>query len=498
MWDGKKWGKLLGLTLFTLVLLSLVMPVNSDAASTMTDVTTGTGSTFSKTSGNIVFGNSGYGLGLYPNLTAVTANNTKNNRITTATTQIKITFSDTITAKKGNISKLYYDVMTADGRSVQPKTPTSYVVNGTNSKDLGSSGTSQTLTVDLSNLRNVFPLYVGFRYISADGEVAYRFGQFYGDNAISASLKPTITGDLNASDTVIKGTGTNVGDIISSDVNGVTTTVSQDGTYTLDLGQTLSGLSNVKVTESNEFGDSGSVDGAVSSKSLTLTSAATTADTYPDDLASFNSDSDVISWLVKKAGIKATYSDNSSADGVTFTSDTTDLATKLKALADGKTLAVPVYAKDSDGLKSEPITVTVTNHVGVLQFGTISDKIGFGSLEVPTSETLFQPATAWDVNVSDTRASGATWQVYATATPLTSATRTMAGNLVYKDGSNQTVLTDNSTLIASGSKVAGTTNTAITGDWSSTKGIMLDAQPSVYADTYAGKVNWTLQDTPTQ
>jgi len=494
MGNVKKWSRIVGLLITGLVVVSLTT-VLSGRADTMTDVT-GTGGTFSKVTGNIIFGNSGYGLSSYPYLESVTANNTKNNRITTATTKVTINFSDVITTKKGNITNLYYDLMTADGKSVQPNPPTSYVVNGTNSKDLGN-GVSQTLTVDLSNLRNVFPLYVGFRYISADGEVAYKFGQFTGDNALAASMKPTISDSLKSSDTVIKGTGTNVGDTISSNVNGVTTVVGSDKTYTLNLGQTLSGTSTATITESNEFGDSGSVDGAVTSKSLNIASNTTTADTYPDDLSGLSSDSDVIAWLVKTTGITSSYSDSSSTDGVTYASDTTGLAASLKALADGATMTIPVYAKDDSGLKSEPMTITVTNHAGVLQFGTISSDIGFGSLEIPTTETVFQPTAAWNVNVSDTRAAGSNWSVYATATPLKSATHTLAGNLIYKDGSTQTVLTNSSTLIDSGTKVAGTTNTQITSDWSATKGIMLDVQPSVYADSYSGSVDWSLQNTPT-
>lgn len=113
----------------------LAIPTTAQAA-TMADVMSGTGNSFNKMIGNVVFGNSGGGLSLYPSLTAITANNTSNNRITTATTQVKITFDGTITGRGGGkINGLYYDLMNSDGTSVQTGTHT-IVVNNTNSTTL--------------------------------------------------------------------------------------------------------------------------------------------------------------------------------------------------------------------------------------------------------------------------------------------------------------------------------------------------------------------------
>ncbi|POD89050.1 hypothetical protein S101258_00222 [Lactiplantibacillus plantarum subsp. plantarum] len=79
---------------------------------------------------------------------------------------------------------------------------------------------------------------------------------------------------------------------------------------------------------------------------------------------------------------------------------------------------------------------------------------------------------------------------------MKSATRTLSGNLIYLNGSTKQVLTNTSVTVASGSKVAGKTATTATSDWSASKGILLDVQPSVQVDSYSGSVNWTLQDTP--
>jgi len=504
MWDVKKWGKAVGLMVAGLFLMSWLVPTEGQAATTMTDVMSGP--MYVTSYGNAL--GPGASIQAYPTLVSVTANNTDNGRLTTSTTQIAISYQDSVTfttKSKNRFSHFYFDVFTATSSNgdsgISLTTSTSNLTdygNNQSSISFGSSGKTQTLNVDLSKLGEDLPVYIGFRLTTQTGDVStYYMGSLNENSNAGAALTPTITGNLKASDTTITGTGTNVGDAIFTTINKTTirTTVGADKTYKLDLGSTLAGVNTVTVYESNNVGDKGSINGTVTSKTLNLTSTTTTADTYPDDLAGFSSDSDVISWLVKTAGLKATYSDSSGTDGVTFASDTTDLATKLKDLGDGGTLAIPVYAKDSS-LKSDPITITVTKHAGVLTFGTISNNVGFGSLEIPTAETIFQPSAAWNVNVSDTRASGSTWYVYATATTLASDKHTLAGNLVYKDGDTQTPLNANSTLIDTGKKVAGTTNTAITGDWSSTKGIMLDVQPGVYAGNYTGAVNWSLQDTP--
>lgn len=514
MWNVKKWRKAVGLMVAGLFLISLLSPINGHA-DTMNDVMSS--SMYQPSYGGSV--GPGGGVTTYPPLLSITANNTDNGRLTTKTTQItvkfdgSVIFGSNVSTSSNRFVHFSFDVFTAGqtkfdpGISLATNTLTDY---GNNKSSISfGSGKEQTFNVDLSRLGEDFPIYLGFRFTTQDGEVTtYQMGSLNENTALGSAMTPTITGTLKTSDTTITGTGTNVGDAIFTKINGVTTrtTVGADKTYKLDLPTSLASAlteKNNKVTvyESNNLGDKGSVDGIITSKSLNLTSTATTADSYLDDLATFSSDSKVIDWLANKAGLGATYSDGSATDtaGITYASDTADLATALKALADNETLSIPVYAQDSSGMKSTPITITVTNHAGILQFGTISSAIGFGNLEIPTTETIFQPAAAWNVNVSDTRAAGSNWSVYATATPLTSTTvssRTLAGNLVYKDGNNKTVLTNASTLITSGTKVAGKNETSITSDWSATKGIMLDVKPSVYADSYQGSVDWSLQDTP--
>lgn len=145
------------------------------------------------------------------------------------------------------------------------------------------------------------------------------------------------------------------------------------------------------------------------------------------------------------------------------------------------------------------LTITITKQPGTLSFGTVSSDIGFGSITIPNSETLYAPTSSWNVTVNDTRETGSTWTVSASATPMMSTTtlgRTLKGNLVYRDGSSKIELTSNSIPIMSGTKAGGSDITNVTSDWSgTTKGILLDALSGIYADSYNGTVNWTLSDT---
>ncbi|WP_137625409.1 cell surface protein [Lactiplantibacillus pingfangensis] len=502
MGNLKNWKKVLSLVITSTLLGSWMVPLKSLADDTMLPVAFNPGTV----TGDSMYGESYATLDSAPTITSITANNVENGNVTNRTTMLSVTWSGSIVTKAKNnykIKDMYTSVFNSSNTLASSKLGTN-LIPGTQVSSLAfnSSNAVQTAYIDWSMWNGSSPLKVGLKYVpyyagySAENESARSFATIY---AIQRhELKPTITNKLAQGTTVIEGKGTIAGDKITVDADpSVSTTVNDDLSYSLSLSGTLSGKKNVTITEGNDAGDSGTATADVEQRSLNITSSKTTADTYPDDLSGLSSDSDVIAWLVKTTGISSSYSDSSSTDGVTYASDTTGLAASLKALADGATMTIPVYAKDDSGLKSDPVTITVTNHAGVLQFGAISSDIGFGSLEIPTAETVFQPTAAWNVNVSDTRAAGSNWSVYATATPLKSATHTLAGNLIYKDGSTQTVLTNSSTLIDSGTKVAGTTNTQITSDWSATKGIMLDVQPSVYADSYSGSVDWSLQNTPT-
>jgi hypothetical protein len=483
---------------FSLVLILSGLSLNAGAA-TLTDKMTDVKSNaaFQVTpNGNVVGSNVDEGLSTYPSVSAITANYADNGRITKQTTKMTVTMSGTIglRSSKSTITKAYYDIMTKPasdsftGTTLMTTTPAS--LGSGNSFSISSSKQTQTLAVNFQNIKTALPIYVGFRITVNGQEGTYQVGKFS-----AQTLSPKITGTLYSTDTVIKGTGT-PGNTISSNVNGVTTTVGSDGTYTLNLGTALGSLSSVTVTEVDEVtGDNGTATATVTPKKLNITSSKTAVDVYPGDLDSLTSDSAVVAWLVKQAGIVATNPD-SATDTITYAAQETGLASKLSALAVGGSTTINVYGKGSSGLQSDAKTITVTMRDGTLSLGTPPASLTFGSLTIPFKETLYQPTSSWNIVVNDTRKTGSTWYLRATATAMKSATRTLSGNLIYLNGSTKQVLANTSVTVASGSKVAGKTATTATSDWSASKGILLDVQPSVQVDSYSGSVNWTLQDTP--
>ncbi|AVK60843.1 cell surface protein [Lactobacillus sp. CBA3605] len=484
-----------GLLRFCLFLLALFMgwqlTTVGQAATSLTALT----SNYNTIPGRRLTG-SGYTISSYPTLSAVKANNTSGGRVTTATTQISIQFTGSMTMSSsadGGFASAYFDVMTADGTTVSTGAPT--LINGKGATSMSLAKT-QTITVDLAKLKDDLPLYIGFTFTpskEATTKISYGFAQITGNT----NLTPKISTVLYSTSMSIIGTGTVVGDTISSDVNSVSTSVIAGTGYFLNLGTTLIGKNSVTITESNEFGDSGTVTAPVQ---RTITLAADNKDLAltNDEIDSLagKSDSEVIQWLATKGGITAKYDDDETSDGINITSSDTGLAAELAALAEGDSTDLTLSASDSNNNKAtDDLKLNVTRSVGTLSLDTVSDKVSFGSNEVPVKETLINPTSNWQVTINDTRAKGANWYLYASASTLTSANTTLKGNLIYRDGTaDNQVITNQSTLVASGARASDTTNA--TADWSANKGIFLDVQPGVVAGAYNGTVNWSLQDTP--
>ncbi|AVK61525.1 cell surface protein [Lactobacillus sp. CBA3605] len=458
----------------------------------------------------------------WPTVTAVSANYTLDGKITNRTTKIKVTYRGTFTiGGKGWFTSVYGEIMSADGTILG----TDANFDGGDTENifgaLGHKAIDQLLSfsMDTSNVQNIgiswgtgtkkwngtTPLYIALKFPTSNAPTdagAIGLAEIDDYKAWPADANPTITNTLTTSSTTIKGKGTTAGDVISSDVNGVTTTVGSDGTYTLNLGTTLAGKSTVTVTEKNSVGDAGTASATVT-KDLTIAADKTSLNLDADDVVALKdkSDSDMISWIVKQAGITAK---SGSGGTPTFTADETGLAATIQALAENGSTTVNIYAKNGADV-SDKVAVSLIKEPTTLTFGTLSADISFGSTTVPSKEMVISPTSNFDINVEDSRATGSKWYVYATATALTTGTGTTAhtlkGNLIYKTSStDQQNLTNTSTLVGSGTKVAGTTDTKVTSDWDSSKGIgiFLEALPGIYAGDYTGQINWSLQDTPTE
>ncbi|MCT0194821.1 WxL domain-containing protein [Lactiplantibacillus plantarum] len=492
----------LGMLLLSCLAFISMLAITSQAAAPVTSATTTIANSSNKyytyfNSGDVVGFNISGGIGTYPSLTKVTANYADQGRISTKTTTITLTFSGSLFANSSEIKTLYYDVFYKQateefGTSLVTKTPT----NMATGSSTVSMNTSKTLTVDMSKLKDNLPVYIGFRLTTVKGETStYRLAVFNRISLNTTLNTPTTT------DTTLTGTGI-AGNTVSTTINGksYTATIGSDGKYEIKLNDGLSGVTSVTVTQTGEadYGESESVTKDVTIPPLTIKSSSTAVNLSVSDLAALTSDSDAVNWLVKQAGVVATNPSNAN-DTMTYHASESGLVALFKGLADNQSTTVHIYATSASGLTSDKIALQVTKLAGTLSFGQLTTNMSFGDLKVPLTPQVYQPTNPLAISVTDTRATGAKWYLYVSATPLTSTTvsgRTLKGDLFYRDGSAQTVLTNQATLVQQGQKVAGTTDTVVTDDWSTTKGIGLSVQPGIYADTYQGTLSWTLSDTP--
>lgn len=490
--------------------------------------------------------NGGYTTGTYPRITAIAANNIDpvTKRITSKTTKIYILFADKIIAKNNDkYTAIYPQVMTDGGVSVASTQPKSLTISSDGSNSVNMPATYQEVDVDLSDLANKLPLYVGFKYTVAyqyGGDPSYYFGQIKADATASNAWK-TITindgNDMASASTVVKGTGepglTATLSGVSGSAGQYSTTINTDGTYSIDLGgsslKDLGNPSTIKVTESNDLGDSKSATAnVVDTVPLTTTVTTSPVAVDPDTLSgniTGKSDAEILKWLSGQsaAGLTTTKQGLTTAltadtDGLTYTADTTDLASKIAAATATNPLTINVSASDSAGDKTEsttPIEIYTTN--GNFKFNSLND-LAFGTLPVPAQETLFAPTNTPTILIDDTQTVGKDWYVTANASKMTdSANNDLNGNMVYVDADGvKHDLTNNTTLVGQGQRESGKTTAEVADGWADagdavpaskfvnnqatgvTKGIYLDAQPSIYSGgvasgtTYNGQISWTL------
>lgn len=490
--------------------------------------------------------NGGFVTGTYPQITAIAANNIDpvTKRITSKTTKIYILFSGNMIAKNNDrYTAIYPQVMMDGGVSVASTQPKSVSISGGESSSVRMPATYQEVDVDLSNLANKLPLYVGVKYTVAsqygDADPSYYFGTISADATASEAWKAVTINDGNdmaSASTVVKGTGepglTATLSGVSGSAGQYSTTIGEDGTYSIDLGgsslKDLGNPSTIKVTESNDLGDSNSTTAnVVDTVPLTTTAASSSVAVDPDTLSgniTGKSDAEILAWLSGQsaAGLTTTKEGSTTAltdaDGLTYTADATDLASKIATATAANPLTINVSASDSAGDKTTattPIKIYTTD--GTFKFNSLSD-FAFGTLPVPAQETLFAPTNTPSILIDDTQTVGKDWYVTANATKMTdSASNELNGDMVYVDADGaKHNLTNTTTLVGQGQRESGKTTAEVADGWANagatvaaskftdgvatgvTKGVYLDAHPNIYTggvadgNAYTGAINWTL------
>ncbi len=199
------------------------------------------------------------------------------------------------------------------------------------------------------------------------------------------------------------------------------------------------------------------------------------------------------------------------------TADTTDLATKIAGASSTSPVTINVSASDSNGDKTtSPVAIQVYPTDGVFQFHSVTD-FEFGSLPVPTQETLFAPTTAPSIILDDTQTVGKGWSVSAQATAMTNGSNTLHGKIVYVNAGGKLVdMTKQAATVGTGERQKDANTAEVANGWAGgskvvpasqfssgaatgvTPGIYLDAQPNIYASAaaYTGSIDWELTNAP--
>lgn len=157
---------------------------------------------------------------------------------------------------------------------------------------------------------------------------------------------------------------------------------------------------------------------------------------------------------------------------------------------------VEIYVKDIYGNKSNTITVKITV-TGGLSFDDVAKASSFQQTKLTGKSVDVKRDSDWSVKISDTRQAGSKWHLQVAATPFTDADGdTLAGSLIYRNGSDRTPITTATTTISSGQATGDGDLTDVVDDWNDTTGLELNVNGNAVAGDYATNITWTLSDTP--
>ncbi|WP_415579106.1 hypothetical protein [Lactiplantibacillus plajomi] len=409
------------------------------------------------------------------------------------------------------IQRVYFDVMQepsnddlvtksllsspVDANSRDNFKPPFFSLDSQYSVDIGNNGNGSEKTVNVKiNPKTDFPIYVGFRIILNENDpegYTYQMWKFERPGLPQPTLDP-----VHTVDTSLKGTGT-AGNSVTATVNGETqtATVAADGRYQLTFAQPIStNNQTVLVTEMENSnadvftGEHASVTGEVLALP-TVSPTTATIEYTADDLNNLEgkSQQEVVNWIAQKANLKAT-----GADNLVFMTESVDALQILKVAQKTGSTQFKIYAQTKEGQKSSAATVIAKYAGGILAFGAVPEQVDFGTFELPR----LQSQKHWLANssqlvVRDTRTGAKHWQLSAKLIKSAVNGQSFKGQLCYQDAEHP--LSDAASLIKAGQGI-GDEIVRLDG----AQGLYLNVQPHNLAGTYAGEIEWTLQDVPGQ
>lgn len=155
-------------------------------------------------------------------------------------------------------------------------------------------------------------------------------------------------------------------------------------------------------------------------------------------------------------------------------------------------------AATSEQVEAAPTTAVQINVMTVPDSGSISytqsvGALAFGQVTLTGASQLIKRSGDWHLIVNDDRTTTTGWVLSAEATSLTTSDgQQLAGGLVYRQGGQETSLTNQAVEVA---KSTATTYN-VESHWTSDTGILLRLNAGARAGDYAGQLTWTLTSAP--
>jgi len=442
------------------------------------------------------------------NLKKIYADGTVNGKLSKNTTQISIDIDarmnsyDMHSEPYFSMKTFKFAAMHVNNSAIETVGESWNFVTG-NSVYLTVGKIKRTLQVDLTHIKNLLPLKIGFKVVTENPDL----GTFYYDLGYFSSsedfVKPTIDGTLTRDSTIITGHGTNGNEVTNSvDEQSV---IVKNGTYTFKLKSSLAKYldenDSVTVTESNDLGDTGTAE----QKKLSISKTEQNPEFDLEDPMELD-----VAHLDKIVNELKLNTGESSGAQFAFDYDTTpqaELEKNIEAFNQGKLseIILPIVATKDGYIRSNVLNVRVTNDKKGLAFGQTFTKLKFGKHTVPLVSTSYLPLNNWEIIVHDHRKEKLAWRINAKVVPSTKGGLDLSNYLWYKSPKQEKVQLSN-TDIPIYHQVAKATGADTTISFRSEESgqlpeqnqreISIEAGPQMKVGEYHATIIWTLVDAP--
>lgn len=203
-----------------------------------------------------------------------------------------------------------------------------------------------------------------------------------------------------------------------------------------------------------------------------------------------------------KLGISATDKISGNSEGISYNGFIKGSNDEL--LGEAVKKAVPgvainyYYVAQKEGISSNSVEGFIRVNEGLLGIESFSSQSTFEISELSNESTFVsRDNSTWGLTINDSRATGSTWNLSATASKMIDNDgKILKGSLIFVDGSGQQSILNpiESTVLSSGLKTTESTN--IISQWTESSGILLKVDSGNLKGNYSGSIEWILSDVP--